>query len=177
MQTREGSLIASQIAPEEEEKLTTYKQCCVDIITRIDKVNLLLENEINQLRQHPYMRKQYHPDELVGVVHRLRTLREAYTSEFLDYASGKQLGDDVSLGGLNALRVRLSTELAHREKNKEYIQSNLQDIRDELDKLSNLKYASTKNKRDSIINEMNVITSELELFLHGKNLLLFPWRN
>ena len=163
MQQREGSLVASQIAPEEEEKLTAYKQCCVEIITRIDKVNLLLENEISQLRQHKYMQKQYHPDELVGVVHRLRMLREAYTSEFLDHAAGKKLGDDVSLEGLSNLRTKLSTELAHREKNKEYIQSNLQDIRDELDKLSNLKYASAKNKRDSIINEMNVITSELEL--------------
>ena len=109
------------------------------------------------------MHKQYHPEELVGVVHRLRMLREAYTSEFLDYSSGKQLGNDVSLPGLNNLRIKLSTELAHREKSKEYIQGNLQDIRDELDKLSNLKYASTKDKRNSIINEMNVISEELEL--------------
>ena len=163
MQSREGSLVASQIAPEEEAKLSAQRYCCADIITRIDKVNLLLENEINQLRQHPIMRNQYHPEELTGVVHRLRMLREAYTSEFIDYSEGKKLGDDLSLEGLSTLRTKLSTELAHKEKSKEYIQSNLQDIRDELDKLSNLKYASTKNKRDSIINEMNIITSELEL--------------
>ena len=163
MQSREGTLVASQIAPEEEAKLTAQRECCAEIITRVDKVNLLLENEINQLRQHPYMRKQYHPEELVGVTHRLRVLREAYTSEFLDKASGQKLGDDVSLQGLNNLRIKLASELAHREKNKEYIQTNLQEIRDELDKLSNLKYASAKNKRDSIINEMNVISSELEL--------------
>ena len=163
MQQREGSLVVSRIAPEEEERLTNYKQCCVDIITRIDKVNLLLENEIAQLRRHPMMQKQYHPEELIRVTHRLRVLREAYTSEFLDYAEGKEMGDDLSLPGLNNLRVKLATELAHREKNKEYIQSNLQDIRDELDKLSNLKYASAKDKRDSIVNEMNVITSELDL--------------
>jgi len=163
MQSREGTLVASQIAPEEEARLAAEKDCCVEILARIDKVNLLLENEINQLRQHPYMHQQYHPEELVGVVHRLRMLREAYTSEFLDRESGKKLGDDVSLQGLSNLRIRLASELAHKEKSKEYIQSNLQDIRDELDKLSNIKYASAKNKRDSIINEMNVISSELEL--------------
>ena len=163
MKSREGSLVAAQIAPEEEEKLKREKECCVEIITRIDKVNLLLENEVNQLRQRPEMQKQYHPDELVGVTHRLRMLREAYTSEFLDFASGKQLGDDVSLQGLNGLRIRLSSELAHHEKNKEYIQNNVQEIRDELDKLSNLQYASAKSKRESIINEMHVISSEIEL--------------
>lgn len=169
LQTREGSLRAALINPVEARRLADYKKAAEDVIDRIDKVNLLLETEIERLMSHEVMRKEYHPNDLDGVVHELHKIQQAYISELLDIKDAKEFGEHIDTEHLNIDYSRLNNELTHLEREKESITNNLQDIRDELNKFANLKYASNDDKKSSLLQEMNVIDKELSVLEADKS--------
>lgn len=163
LQSREGTYRATLMDPVELKKLEDYRETYLGVIDRIDKINLLLDNEVRQLRNHEAMRHEYHPEDLDGILHRFRVLREAYISEFTDLDKNRMLGERIDSEGLSAAYARLNSELKHLEKNKEEITSNLADMRDELNKFANIKYASADDKRLALTNEMNVIQTEISI--------------
>ena len=169
LQSREGSLVAALIDPSEKKRLEDYRTSCLEITDRIDKVNLLLDNEIDRLRNDPVMHKPYHPEELDGLAYRFDQLRKEYIYELIDPNRSKLLGEKVDAINLNLLYTQLNSELGHLEKNKEYIQNNLQEIRDELDKFTNLKYASNDDKKSSITAELKVVDQEISLLDQDKS--------
>lgn len=169
LQTREGALRAALINPAEAKRLADYKEAAENVIDRIDKVNLLLETEIERLRSHEAMRKEYHPDDLDGVIHELHKIQQAYISEFLDIRDAKEFGPTIDAEHLNIDYSRLNNELTHLEKEKDTISNNLQDIRDELNKFANLKYASNDDKKTSLLQEMSVVERELAMLEADKS--------
>ena len=169
LQSREGSLNAAKINSAEVERLKRFKAAAEEVIDRIDKINLLLENEVNQLRAHDAMKHDYHPDDLEGIEYKFHCLRDAYVNEFVNIEDARELGEDVDREHLRINYARLNSELQHLEKDRDTITGNIQDIRDELNKFANLKYASTDDKKSSLINDMQVVDREIAVLEADKS--------
>ena len=161
LQGREGSYRASLMDPAELEKLREERDTYLLIIDRIDKFNLLLENEIMRLRENEAMKHEYHPEDLDDIIHRFNVLRQAYVHEFLNIDRNRNLGEKIDASGLEAAYSRLNAELKHAEQDKERITASLVETRDELNKFANIKYASKDDKRLSLTNELNVVNMEI----------------
>ena len=160
LQTREGSLSSALLSPAENKRMSDIRDTYLGVIDRIDKVNLLLENEIIELRRHPAMQHEYHPEDLQNIEFEIEKIHRRYVAEFLDINETRHLGETIDSEHLGINYATLNTELLHLEKNKETISENLQTIRDELNKFANLKYSSTDDKRTALVNELNVIKNE-----------------
>lgn len=161
LQSREGSLSAALISPEELKRMSEIRDTYIGVINRIDKVNLILENEINELRRQPAYQKEYHPEDLEGVEYEIEKIHRRYITEFMDLDKTRILGETIDQEHLSVNYASLNTELIHLEKDKEQLTETIQTIRDELNKFTNLKYSSSDDKRTVLLNEMNVIKNEL----------------
>ena len=162
LQSREGSLTAALIDPAEHRRLVEFREGAEEIITRIDKVNLLLENEISQLRSSRAMQYPYHPGDLDGIEYKFNELRKNYTAQLMDHEKGRKLGESITIEDLGIRYARLNSDLRHLENQHQSLEDTIQDLRDELNKFTNLKYTSEHDKKTELTNELKVVTEEIE---------------
>lgn len=161
LQGREGSLVTSLIDENELCRLKNWHATANDIVVRIDKINLLLENEINQLKDHEALKKPYDLSILDSAQEILENIRSSITNRLIDYDHGKIYGEDLSVESLSNREVSLNQEAKFLQSNIDTSRNNLSSIRDELDKFTRIKNMPTSDKRDEISKELDRIKIEM----------------
>lgn len=162
LQGREGSLMSSLIEENERTRLTQWCETAQAIITRIDKINLLLENEVTQLKNHEALKKPYNAEKLVTVEEDLNNNLQLYRRMLIDHSFGKKFGETITKESLHDKFIQAQNEVIHISDTKEMIESNLVSIRDELDKFIKIKTTPTSDKKDAMTHELKLIKKELD---------------
>ena len=162
LQGREGSLMASLIEESERTRLTQWCETAQAIITRIDKINLLLETEVAQLKNHEALKKPYNADKLATVEEDLNNNLQLYRRMLMDHSFGKKFGETITKESLHDQFIQAKNEVEHICDTKKMIESNLITIRDELDKFIKIKTTPTSDKKDAMTNELELLKKELE---------------
>lgn len=162
LQTREGSLMTLLLDAAEQKRLTEWSKTAQDIITRIDKINILLENEVNQLKSHPALQENYDLGRLDDFENTLNGYVRTYKNYLLDYSKGKRFGESITKESVNGLCVKLQHELQFLEEKRAAIVINLQSIRDELDKFIKIKNTSSSDEKDALIDELKLLDKNVE---------------
>ena len=162
LQGREGSLLASIMSQSEVDKLNMWRDTALEIVTKIDRINLLLSNEVEQLSKHPVLSKKYDDSRLDNIEEDLQKLVVDYRSKLLDVKSGSKYGErvDKDLLRLNIERRKQQLEFFSSQLEKD--KSSVSSVVEELNKLEKLRDTPTSDKKDDIINELHLIEKEME---------------
>lgn len=162
LQSREGSLLTSLIEPNEQQRLSEWRTNALTIIDRIDKINILLENEIQQLSSNdclkandPGMTIEELRQTIIDYVHR-------YQKCLIDWNIGRKLGEDPTIESLTEKIIADRQTLKFLSEKNSTLQSSLVSIRDELDKFIRIKNAPSSDKKDELANELVIIGKEME---------------
>lgn len=167
LQQREGALTSSLIDTSERERLERLHCAGLEIIDRIDKVNLLLENEIERLQNHELLKQPFQKVDAEATIDYVNRLHDKYVRNFLDADKTRYLGETISIEALKEKYVELSNELKFVTSSKQQIEDNLQTLRDELNKFTGLKNASVDDKKDELTREAHVIRTEMTELENG----------
>lgn len=160
LQNREGSLVSSLIDENERSRMSEWRATALSIIDRIDKANLLLENEISQLKA----KSEYSNDHQIDP-EKLRIQLETETHDLktmlLDPSHTRLVGNDLQAEALRIRYAHVKQEKDFLDDKKNGILKNLSSIRDELDKFTRIKNAPASDKKDELNNELILIDKEM----------------
>ena len=174
LQQREGTLTASLIDPYEREQLEKFRDGALNVIDRIDKVNLLLESEIERLQALPAYKKPYHEFDMDEVLNEFDSLRIQYRQQFLDIDRCRRLGEEITHEALRTKYTSFYNEANYLRETMRREEERLGSLRDEINKFSNLKNSSASEKKDELTKEIEVIKKELEFIQSKKEWLNTP---
>ena len=166
LQGREGSLVASKMQDNELNRIKEWSVAANGLVTRIDKINLLLNNEIEQLRSHEALQK--HPDQGVNMdilnnaSDRVNQIHTSIVSKLLHPSDSVVYGEDLSVHMLNMRESKVRQEAGFLKDRANDIRGNLCSIKDELDKFTRLKNTPSSDKRDEIVGELERSKKEME---------------
>ena len=160
LQNREGSLVSSLIDENERTRMSTWREAALSIIDRIDKVNLLLENEISQLRSKPEFSNNI-TDDPEALNHSLESETKTFKDMLMDPDHTRLIGEDLQAEALRIRYAHVKQEKAFLDDKKNGILKNLSSIRDELDKFTRIKNAPASDKKDEFNNELILIDKEM----------------
>lgn len=172
LQNREGSLVVSLMEKAELDRLEEFRSAANDTVVRIDKINLLLENEINQLKNHDVLKNDYDLSVMDTAISSLEAYRKCILSKLVDYGEGQLYGENLSVDELSSKELKLRQEEKYLREKADIIKSNLQATRDELDKFVRIKNMPTSDKKDELSAELELTLKEMESLKNDPN-----WKN
>lgn len=174
LQQREGALTASLIDQEERERLGALREGALAILDRIDKINLVLENEIEQLSKNPLLQLPYHQVDTAETIQLLDDLRYKYVHMYKDIDKARCAGETIDHEHLKEKWNEYSNEVMYLNKTKKDTEEILQTLRFELDKFAGLKNASAVDKKTELSREVEIIKKEIEILKVDPQLLNTP---
>ena len=172
LQGREGSLLASLIDENERTRLTEWKNNAQALITRIDQINLLLENEISQLENYPELKALFDNMSVEKIQSSLHDYIRRYRNHLLNWSKGQKFGEVIDKSSLKSKIVEFDKEADFARKKKDSISNELQTVRDEIEKFTRLKNTPTSDKKDELTNELRLIKEEMDKLKQDPN-----WQN
>ena len=172
LQGREGSLMASLIDENERVRLTEWKTNAQALITRIDQINLLLENEVSQLKSYPELKADFYNMSVEQIKSSLQNYVNRYRKHFLDWTTGQKFGETVDRQSLRNKLVEFDKEADFTRKKKDALSSELKTVRDEIEKFTRLRNTPTSDKKDELTNELRLIKEEMDKLKEDPN-----WQN
>ena len=161
LQSREGSLMASLLDESERKRMMEWRDTAQSIITRIDKINIVLESEITRLEAHDALKQQWDEDRLKYVEVDLPKYLHKYQSFLLDHSKGKRYGEDITV---ESLTTQSNVVMMKREQTKgkrQEIITRLNALRDEINKLVRIKKTPSSDKKDALEQELILIEKEM----------------
>ena len=164
--------MASLIDENERTRLTEWKTNAQALITRIDQINLLLENEISQLQNYPELKAEFYDMSVEQITSSLQNYVKRYRSHFLDWSKGQKFGETVDRQSLRNKLIEFDKEADFTRKKKDALSSELQTVRDEIEKFTRLKNTPTSDKKDELTNELRLIKEEMSKLKEDPN-----WQN
>ena len=169
LQGREGSLLTSLMDSKELTRIRQWSESANGIIVRIDKINLLLENEITQLKNHDALKVDYDLSLIDTATDKINAVHKRITDRLLHYDTGKLYGSSIDSASIESKSSELNLELKLIKDRYVSSKSNLASIRDELDKFIRIKNMPTSDKRDEMSKEFERISKEAEQIKLNKN--------
>lgn len=163
LQGREGSLMASLISDSERCYMDDYRECYTELLNRIDRANLILENEINQLKQHPVMQeKRDFKIELQHGQEMLKMFTRRYQRLLMSSRVSRKFGEHPTLENLTEKRTICNQQLGFLIEKKTARTKELETIRDELNKFLRIRDTPASDKKDELANELLLIAKEMD---------------
>ena len=161
LQGREGSLMASLIGEAERCYMEDYREGYIEILNRIDKSNLLLESEISQLQQSPWMQSQVEDRSTETLCQAISHPAKHFQHLLTDWNQGRKLGEQPTAESLNERVITNTQTLKFLQEKTETLQTNLVTIRDELDKFIRVRDAPASDKKDELASELLVLEKKM----------------
>lgn len=161
LQSREGSLMASLLDENERKRMTEWRDTAQSIVTRIDKINIVLESEIAQLKNHDALKQDYDEDSIRYIDEYLPKYLHDYQSHLLDYSKGKRFGEKITVESLTSQYNALNAQRNGTMEKKKALMSRLNSIRDEINKLIRIKNTPSSDKKDALEQELVLIEKEM----------------
>ena len=168
LQSREGSLTSMLLDDAERKRMTEWSSTAQDIVTRIDKINILIEQELVQLRHYSVL-KDYDLSYLDTFEQDFNKLILKYKNQLLDYNSGRKYGDIITKESIHDLCSKMKHEMEFLGEKKASLLSDLEVMRDELDKFIKIRDTPTSDKKDTLIEELKFLKKEEERLRSDEN--------
>ena len=162
LQGREGSLEASLITSAERDRMHQYRDCYQTILDRVDKANFLLENEINQLKDHEVLKKQQSNLTLDDLKKLITTIVRHYQEMLVDRKKGRKLGESPTIHSTHEKVIAHQASLRFLREKESTRTHELESLRDELNKFIRVRDAPTSDKKDELASELVVLEQEMK---------------